>query len=418
MPQIVTMPSVVADSSEATLHVWHVAPGDQVSAGAPLGEIETEKAVIELTSPAAGTVARLLAEAGASVPVGEPVAVVLEAGETEADLDAALDVSAQTSRGKEPVSASHPEPGDVPESRSETEGTPARTFISPLARRRAKELGLAPESIAGSGPGGRIVRADVERAADPVHELQAAEAPDHGTLPETGPSGRREPLTPMRRAIANRVTTSKSTIPHFYLATDLQVDELLRLRSELNTSQETLGGARITVNDLLLKALGHALREVPEANTIWNGDAITRFDHADVAIAVATSGGGLLTPVVKGVETLSLGALAARTQELKSRAEQGRITGDELEGGSFSLTNLGMYGIREFYAIVNPPHSGILAAGSTRRVPVITDTGEVSSRSVMTVTLSADHRIIDGAVAARLLNTVQRCVEHPLSMLI
>jgi pyruvate dehydrogenase E2 component (dihydrolipoamide acetyltransferase) len=273
-------------------------------------------------------------------------------------------------------------------------------------RRLARERGIALEQLVGTGPGGRIVRRDLEAAPAPQPKAAPAPAaPAEGGYTDV-------PLTGMRRAIARRLTESKTTVPHFYVTAHCRVDKLLALRAEINQTAPR----KISVNDFVLKAVAGALMRVPAANAIWLGDGIRRFDHVDLAVAVAIDG-GLLTPVVRGVDSLSLVAVAASVVDLAERARAGRLQQHELEGGSFSVSNLGMYGVDEFSAILNPPQSGILAVSAAKQQPVI-ENGELAVGTVMTVTLSADHRVIDGAVAAEWMAAFVALIENPLGMLL
>ena len=418
MATVVRMPEVLANTSEAVLQTWLVSVGQQVSIGDPLAEIETEKALVEYASEVQGTVARLIAESGATITVGDPIAVVLGPGESEADIDpnlngAAAPAPVTEANGTEvPVRVAEPSPT--------VDGR--RLFATPLVRRLAKERGIALETVTGTGPGGRIVRRDLDRL--PVAEPAAA-APDEASVaaetsaPQPLPaswtlgSGYSDiPLTGMRKAIARRLTESKSTVPHFYVAADCQVDRLIELRRNVNEAADR----KASLNDFVLKAVAGALVEVPEANAVWNGDSIRRFDGVDIAVAVAVDD-GLLTPVLRGVDKAALSSLSAQVADMAERARAGRIQQHELEGGSFSVSNLGMYGVTEFSAILNPPQAGILAVGAATQRPVVVD-GQLDVATVMTVTLSADHRVIDGAVAARWMAAFVRRIENPLTILI
>lgn len=442
MATIITMPAVVADVTEAALQNWLVSVGDTVTSGQVIAEIETEKATVDLEAEAAGTVGRLLIDPGTSVAVGEPIAVLVEEGEDGAAIDreiASSDAAADSS-AQQPV----PQDTEAPTTRRDTREqavdsapspapTPSagpRVFSSPLARKLAKDHDVELSSLEGSGPNGRILRRDVEAAAAqqaigqdsapsrtaPVAE-PVASAQMRSPIPsKTSVEGDYQdvPLSGMRRAIARRLTESKTTVPHFYVSLDVEMDGLLALRRQVNDAlAETEHKA--TVNDLLLKALGGALTEVPAANATWQGESIRRYTGVDVSVAIATED-GLLTPVVSGLEKLSLSSLCHTMTDYKQRAATGRIRQQELEGGSFSLTNLGMYGTREFSAILNPPQSGILAVGVAEQRPVVRD-GELTVATVMSCTLSADHRVIDGAVAAQLLAAFKRRVENPMSIL-
>jgi pyruvate dehydrogenase E2 component (dihydrolipoamide acetyltransferase) len=337
--------------------------------------------------------------------------VLIAAGETEADIDAVLGATA----------ASLPEPPLVElveTSRTHDPATPtsSRLFISPIARIRARENGIDLSNIHGTGPNGRIVRADVEAAittggAEPM-PATSGPSTSSGTEASSGAEYTAIPHTGMRRAIARRLTESKSTVPHFYLTTECRVDDLLALRRQINASLPV----KISVNDFVVKAAAAAFAEVPEANVTWTDTHLRQWHSVDIAVAVATEG-GLLTPVVRGVDALSLGGVSSRIAELVRRAREGRLRQDELEGGSFSVTNLGMYGTLEFSAILNPPQSGILAVGAAKPQAVVID-GELAVATVMRCTLSVDHRAVDGALAARWLAAFTAKIENPVSMLI
>lgn len=437
MATIITMPAVVADATEAALQDWLVKIGDTIAAGQPIAEIETEKATVELQAEFPGTIGRLLIQPGTSVAVGEPIAVLVEAGEDEASVDKQI----ASAGGASHSLAEHPVPEDTeaPTTRPDTrptapdttqepsrniQGRDSRIFGSPLARKLAKELGVDLSALAGSGPNGRILRGDVQAARrQQAATLEPTPKPEETVvLSPTAASqsaGARNfqyvPLSGMRKAIARRLTESKTTVPHFYVSIDVEMDALLALREQIN--QDSLpAGQKATVNDLVLKALGGALVDVPAANASWQGDAIRRYSTVDVSVAIATAD-GLLTPVVRGVESLTLSSLGRTMGDYKERAAAGRIRQQELEGGSFSLTNLGMYGTREFSAILNPPQAGILAVGAAEQRPVVRDS-QLAVATVMSCTLSADHRVIDGAVAAQLLTAFKTRIENPLSILL
>lgn len=454
------MPAILAGAEEAAVQTWLVAHGDSVTVGQPLAEIETDKAVVELTAESAGTIGRLLVPEGDTVAVGDAIIALLAQGDDDAALAAALAAAG----GTEPPSAGEPagaedavptaavrEPdghsavsGPVPAQPRETAasaGFPAvertdgrRLFASPLVRRIAVEHQITLGEIPGTGPNGRIMRRDVERflaerAAAPTRlpveaaasttraEPVAAPKPfEPVAAPQPSePSGEYVdvPLSRMRRAIARRLTESKSAVPHFYLVADCRVDELLALRRTVNENAPR----KISVNDFVVKAAAGALMDVPDANVAWNGDSVRRFSGVDIAIAVAGND-GLSTPVVRQANRLSLGELSATAAELASRAREGRLKQHELEGGSLSVSNLGMYGTAQFSAILNPPQAAILAVGAARRAPVVTEDGELVVGDVMTVTLSADHRAIDGAIAAQWLAAFQRRIENPLTILV
>jgi pyruvate dehydrogenase E2 component (dihydrolipoamide acetyltransferase) len=434
MATIITMPAVVADATEAALQNWLVSVGDTIASGQPIAEIETEKATVELEAEAAGTVGRLLIDPGTSVAVGEPIAVLAEPGEDEAAIDRQIASAggATDSAAQQPVPQDTEAPTTHRDTREQavdrtadpvpTPAPGARVFSSPLARKLAKDLGVEVTALNGSGPNGRILRRDVEAAAQ-----TPAQGPATGTTaPTRTPSpvppavpaegnAQDVPLSGMRRAIARRLTESKTTVPHFYVSVDVEMDALLALRRQVNDALAATE-QKATVNDLLLKALGGALSEVPAANATWQGDSIRHYTSVDVSVAIATED-GLLTPVVRGLQSLSLSSLCRTMTDYKERAGTGQFRQQELEGGSFSLTNLGMYGTREFSAILNPPQAGILAVGAAEQRPVVRD-GELAVAAVMSCTLSADHRVIDGAVAAQLLAAFKRRIEHPMSILL
>jgi pyruvate dehydrogenase E2 component (dihydrolipoamide acetyltransferase) len=397
MATIVRMPEVLAGSTEAALQSWLVAVGDTVAVGQPLAEIETEKAMVEYAAEIDGVLVSLLVEPGESVSVGTPIGVIAAAGD-EVDVASLLagDVSG-------PPAA--PVPG-------------ARLFASPLVRRMANERGLDLSTVSGSGPGGRIVRRDIDalpaQAAPAAPRVESAAPPTSGEpAPAPAPSGYTDlPHAGMRRAIARRLTESKSTVPHFYLTADCRVDALLELRASVNETS----ARKISVNDFVVKAVAAAFVDVPEANVIWTDTATRRFDAVDLAVAVSTDG-GLLTPVLRGVDSMSLSSVSAAIVDLAERARTGRLKQQELDGGSFAISNLGMYGVDEFSAILNPPQSGILAVGAAKPRPVVDGT-RVTVGTVMTVTLSADHRVVDGALAARWLAAFVARIEHPLGILI
>jgi pyruvate dehydrogenase E2 component (dihydrolipoamide acetyltransferase) len=427
MATTIRMPEVLANVTEAAVQKWLVAPGDTIEVGQPFAEIETEKAVVEYTAETAGTVLQLLIGEGDAVDVGAPIALVGEAGEV-APASPAADPSAASAGGSvvvAPSDAAAPPavaPAAAPAARAASPAPAAddRRFISPLVRRLAREHGLDLASVVGSGPEGRIVRRDIEAllggAPAPTAATPAAPAPtpaapaavpaDPASLePELIPASR------MRKTIARRLTESKSSVPHFYLTADCRVDRLLELRREINA----IDGVKISVNDLIVKAVAAAFMDVPEANTTWTDEGMLRHRTADIAIAVSLDD-GLVTPVVRGVERLSVTALSAAIGDLASRARSGGLKQHEIEGGSFAVSNLGMFGTQEFSAIINPPQAGILAVGAARQAPVVVD-GALEVGTVMTVTLSADHRVLDGALAARWLAAFVARIENPVSIL-
>ena len=422
------MPEVAANATTAVLHDWSVAEHAEFSAQDVLATVETDKAVVDVEAEAPGVVLKLLVEPGTTVEVGAPIAVLGEAGDVAGDLAAVLD-----SLGVADAGSASPDPEGAPDEPLSPELPAAlvpatvaaagmnasaaasggnghgRIFASPLARRLARDAGLALEGIAGTGPGGRIVRRDVEAATRTrAQPPQPAAAPAVQVAPG---SWTEVPHTPMRRAIARRLAESKQTIPHFTVRATLRVDELLRLRRELAAV-----GTDVSVTDLLLVAAGRAHTAVPRMNAVWTPDAMRQFSSVDVALAVATDT-GLLTPVVRGIDRMPLAAVAATVRDLVARARGGRLRQDELEGGSLTLTNLGMHGTEEFAAIINPPQSAILAVGAARQEAVVVD-GALAVATVLRVTLSADHRVVDGALAAEWVSAFGLAVEQPLRLLV
>lgn len=424
MVQIIRMPEVLAGTASAGIQTWMVTPGATITTGQTLAEIETDKAVIDFAAETDGVVGRLLAAEGDTVAVGAPIVVLIAEGDGAAEIDAALaaEGAADASRAESAVTASTT---DATRSAAVPEEAPERRFVSPLVRRLAREKGVDLALISGTGPNGRIVRRDLDRhlaAAPPSQEPATASAAATAqplqaceTAADSSDAGDFEdvPIDRMRRAIARRLTESKSSVPHFYLVAECRVDALLALRAQVNTAT----AHKVSVNDFVVGAVGRALADVPAMNAIWNEDSIRRFSAADVSVAVSTDG-GLLTPVIRGVDRLSLSQIRDAVVDLAERARSGRLRQHELEGGSFTVSNLGMHGVSEFSAIINPPQSGILAVGAAARVPIVRDDGGIGVGTVMKVTLSADHRVVDGAVAAQWLAAFQRRIENPLSVLV
>lgn len=422
MATIIRMPSVLAGASEAAIAKWLVKPGDSISEGSPFAELETEKAVVEYNAEVSGTIGRLVIPEGGSGEIGAPIAVLIEAGETDADIDAALgdeggavaEAPAAAPAEAAPVAAPvavevpAPAPAAAPVAAPvAVVATGGRSFASPIARKLARERGLDLSAVQGTGPGGRIVRRDLDSAP----ALSAPAAPAAAAVP--APQGSVEiPHTGMRKAIARRLTESKSTVPHFYLTAECKVDALLALREQINAYSPV----RVSVNDLVVKAAAMAFVDVPDANVTWTDTALIKHGSVDISVAVSTDG-GLVTPVVRNITNKSVSAVSAEIKELVGRAQDKRLKQDELEGGSFSISNLGMYGTLEFAAILNPPQSGILAVGAAKEQPVVID-GQLTVAKVMRCTLSADHRAIDGALAAQWLAAFTDRIENPVSLLV
>jgi pyruvate dehydrogenase E2 component (dihydrolipoamide acetyltransferase) len=412
MARFIRMPSVMANATDAVLSQWLTSAGKTIAVGDPLAEIETDKAVVEYAAEVEGTVGRLLVEPGARVVVGHPIAVVLDEGEAASAVPVEAEDAAEAGPGAAVTPAGEPAAAERGVREPAAEENPGRRlFASPIARRVAAQRGIEITLLTGTGPNGRIVRRDVDSyGAAPAGAAPGARA---ASTPSTGGGHRDVPLSGMRRAIAQRLTESKSTVPHFYVTAHVRADRLLALRQELNVSSPR----KISVNDLVVKAVAQAMVEQPAANAIWNGDSIRYFESVDVAVAVAVTG-GLLTPVVRGVERLGLVELSTRIAELASGARTGRLQQHQLEGGSFTVSNLGMHGVDEFTAIINPPQAGILAVAAAKPGPLVDPDGRLAVGNVMTITLSADHRVIDGALAADWIAVLVNRLESPGSLLV
>ena len=427
----ILMPALSPTMEEGTLAKWLVKEGDTVSSGDILAEIETDKATMEFEAVDEGTVGRILiAEGTAGVKVNTPIAILVEDGESAdavpAPKAAAPAVAPATSAAPAPAPAAA-----TPAPAASSGG--ARVIASPLARRLAKEKGLDIASLKGSGPHGRIVKADVEAAA--AAPRAAAPAPAAApaapaAAPASAPAGMsastvaklyegREytevALDGMRKTIAARLTEAKQTIPHFYLRREVRLDALMAFRGQLNKQLEGRG-VKLSVNDFIIKACANALQAVPDANAVWAGDRILKLTPSDVAVAVAVEG-GLFTPVLKDADKKTLSTLSAEMKDLAGRAKTKKLAPHEYQGGSFAISNLGMFGIENFDAVINPPHGAILAVGAGLKKPVVKADGEVGVATVMSMTLSVDHRVIDGALGAALLQAIVDNLENPLSML-
>ena len=412
----VKMPEVAAGATHAVISRWLVNEGTEVAIGQQIVEIETDKAVVEYAAEEAGPLTKILAQAGEEVAVGDPIAVIGEDSEAHASPASQPATPVEPATPAPPVATPVAEAPASPAAVKSEEKSDDRIAISPIARKLARENELELETLQGTGPGGRIVRRDVEAAlsAPPPAAAPQAAAPTSKEIASqdysSSYSGR--PHSSMRKAIARRLTESKSTVPHFYLEADCQVDQLMELRAKVNEASSI----KISVNDFVVRAVAAAFMEVPEANVVWTPDQMLHYESVDLSIAVATDG-GLLTPVLRGVEKRSLSSIAMTIRDLAERSRAGKLRQDELEGGSFAITNLGMYGTQSFAAIINPPQSGILAVGAASPRPIVVD-GEIAVRQVMSVTLSADHRAVDGALAAQWLAAFKKYIENPLSMLV
>lgn len=411
----ILMPALSPTMEEGTLAKWLVAEGDTVKSGQIIAEIETDKATMEFEAVDEGRIGKLLVAAGtAGVKVNAPIAVLVEDGEALTATPKAAVAKAEGAVAA--AAATAPKP------------TGTRVFASPLARRIAHEKGLDLTTVAGSGPHGRIIRADVEgvKAAPAVAVVAPKPAPVAAGFP-TGLATEtvlkmyadraytEVPLDGMRRTIAARLTEAKQTIPHFYLRRSVRLDTLMALREQLNKGLEGRG-VKLSVNDFIIKASALALQTVADANAVWAGDRILRLKPSDVAVAVAIEG-GLFTPVLKDAETKSLSALSLEMKDLAARAKSKKLAPHEYQGGSFAISNLGMMGIENFDAVINPPHGAILAVGAGIKQPVVLADGSLGVATVMSMTLSVDHRVIDGALGATLMAAICANLENPIGML-
>jgi pyruvate dehydrogenase E2 component (dihydrolipoamide acetyltransferase) len=423
MPIEILMPALSPTMTEGTVSRWLKNEGDKVASGDVIAEIETDKATMEVEAVDEGTMGKIVVAAGTeNVKVNDVIALLLGDGEDKAALSSAAKAPPKAAAAPEPApepakAAASPAPAKVaaPAPATAANGhapSAGRLFASPLARRLAKDGGIDLSTITGSGPHGRIVRADVEQAAKSPKPKQApaAKAP-------TGPVDSFElvPHTGMRKVIARRLTEAASTVPHFYLTIDLQIDALMKLRAELNKVGED-ENFKLSVNDFVVKASALALRRMPEVNSAWSEDGMMRFNAVDVAVAVALPA-GLITPIVRDADKKTLPQISNEVKALVERAKAGKLKPEEFQGGSFSVSNLGMYGISNFTAIINPPQSCILAVGAGEQRAVVVD-GAVVVKTMMSCTMSCDHRVVDGALGAQFLAKVRKLIENPLSMML
>ena len=418
----VIMPKVDMDMSHGRVLAWRVKEGQTVEKGEPLFDIETDKAAMEVESPASGTV-RDLVEENVDVAIGEPVAFIYADGESNL-VPAEAPASAAIKSQPDPFPSTDQPAGSIAETEvTISSGGPGRNGAavddspngklraSPVARRIARENGIDLARISGSGPRGRIMREDVE-------SWIAASSTSPAVFPEESPTqrsnGQLVPNSPMRKVIAKRLQESKQSAPHFYLTMDCQADEFLA--SRLKIDQAMPEGKKVSVNDMIVMAAAKALLAVPEVNASWHDEHIELFPSANIAIAVAIEG-GLVTPVIHHADSLSLSEISDRSAALARSARAGELGRDDLASGTFTISNLGMYGIREFAAVINPPQGAILAVGACEKRPVVNgDTLDIAT--MMTVTLSCDHRVVDGAVGARWLQAFKGLVENPMAMLL
>ncbi|MGD0103792.1 MAG: pyruvate dehydrogenase complex dihydrolipoamide acetyltransferase [Rhodopila sp.] len=456
----ILMPALSPTMTEGTLARWLKKEGDKIKAGDVIAEIETDKATMEVEAVDEGVLGKILVQDGAAnVKVNEPIAVLVEAGETIPSEAAPAPKPQAAAPSAQPQAASPPPaaPSSLPPSPSPPSAPPAsasspapianghagagdRVFASPLARRMAAQAGIDLSALKGSGPNGRIVRADIEAAREggsaPAASALAPGAAASSPTPEVAPP----PAAPVgkatapaitaphtviahstvRKVIARRLTEAKSTIPHFYVSMDIEIDAMVGLLGQLNAkapAKDTPGTYLITINDMVIKAAAATLRKVPTVNASWTDDGMVFYNDVDISVAVSIPD-GLITPIIRQADTKGLATISREMKDLAARARSGKLKPEEFQGGGFSISNMGMFGVSEFSAIINPPQAAILAVAAGRKRPVVNRDGELAVATVMTCTLSVDHRVIDGALGATWLRAFKQVVEDPLSLLL
>ena len=425
MPIEILMPALSPTMEEGNLAKWLVKEGDSIESGDVIAEIETDKATMEVEAVDEGVVGKIIIPEGTEgVKVNELIALLLEDDEDSAALENYAANSggapAPTANKEEAPAAESAAPASAPATSS---NSGERVFASPLAKRVAEQKGVDLSGISGTGPHGRIIKADVEEA--PVGGATTSVAGPTTALVGRNPQETTDiPLNNMRKVIAKRLQESKQQVPHFYLSVDLELSKLLAARKQLNAAAEaSIAGKedaplpyKISVNDMVVKAVAMSLRDVPEANASWAGDKIIQYNNVDLSVAVAIDG-GLITPIVRNADQKSLSSMSNELKDLIKRARAGKLAPEEFQGGGFSISNLGMFGIKNFNAIINPPQSCILAVGAGEKRVIVGDSGEFKAVDMMTVTLSSDHRVVDGAVGAMFLQAFKRYIENPISMM-
>jgi pyruvate dehydrogenase E2 component (dihydrolipoamide acetyltransferase) len=408
MATLLRVPEVAAGATEVVVSEWLVDEGDGITAGAPVVALETDKAVVEMESEVGGLLLRRLVEAGTSVAVGAPLLLVGTQADADSDVDALLAELGATAAVPAGVAGAT---SDL-KSASAPASNGKRIFATPLSRRLLAAAGILLEEVTGTGPNGRITKKDAEQAvARKAVSVPRTPEPTQATAAPPGTRFTEVEHSRVRRAVAARLSASKQTVPHFYLKRAVRIDELLALRSELND----VSSQKISVNDLVIRAVAVAHTEVPAANVIWTEEAMRMFDTVDVGVAIASER-GLVTPVLRGVEATTPTGVARQVQGFVEAANGGKLAQRDLEGGSITVTNLGMYGVEEFAAIINPPQAAILAVGAGTAQPVVTH-GAVEVATVMNLVLSVDHRAIDGALAAQWMAALVATLERPLRLL-
>jgi pyruvate dehydrogenase E2 component (dihydrolipoamide acetyltransferase) len=427
MAELMRMPEISANMESAILASWSVAPGTTFAVGEIIAVIETEKAVVDYEAESAGVLVRALALEGSEVAVGDPIALIAAVGEVIDDPDAVLAQLGGVSHEQALVSNSEPalpSAGAASSASAPSVSAPSvavllveadgsgRQFSSPLARKLAREANIDLGPVVGSGPNGRIVRRDVQSAIAAHSSSGRASVPEaQSSVLVATETSRDIPHTKLRKIIASRLIESKTTAPHFYVRGTANIGDLLRMREQINEG----ASARVSVNDILIKAMAKAHAAVPALNVIWTPDSIRHFSSVDISVAISTER-GLVTPVIRGVDRLSVTEISMTVKDFAERAKEGRLQQQELEGGTTTISNLGMFGTEEFTAIINPPQASILAVGAGRDVPVVKD-GAVSIGTVASFVLSVDHRPVDGVDAAQWMKVFRELLEHPAKIL-
>jgi len=414
----ILMPALSPTMTEGKLARWVKAEGDAIAAGDVIAEIETDKATMEVEAVDEGVLGRILIPEGTEgIAVNTPIGILVAEGESVPDAPVApAGVQAAT-----PAPAAAPAvPATAPAAAPQAApaGGGRRLFASPLARRIAARKGIDLSTLKGSGPNGRIVRRDVEQAATAPAPVPAPKPAAPATPPVAAAGYESVPHSTMRKVIARRLTEAKSTVPHFYVEMDVELDALLALRSQLNAAapDEGPGAYKISVNDMLVKAAAITLRRVPKVNVAYTDDAMLVYDDVDISVAVSIPD-GLITPIVRNADTKGLRQISLETRDLVARARAGKLKPEEFQGGTFSISNMGMYGVKAFSAILNPPQAAILAIAAGERRPVVKG-NDITIATVMTVTLSVDHRVVDGALAAEWVSAFRTVVENPMSLVV
>ncbi|MGU3400851.1 pyruvate dehydrogenase complex dihydrolipoamide acetyltransferase [Brucellaceae bacterium D45D] len=443
MPIKITMPALSPTMEEGNLTKWLVKEGDKVSSGDVIAEIETDKATMEVEAVDEGIVAKLVvAEGTQGVKVNALIAILAADGEDVAEAakggDAAPKAEAPKAEAPKDEAKKEAAPAAAPVKAEQPAAAPVadkgnRVFASPLARRIAKEAGVDVGAVKGTGPHGRVVQRDVEaaiksggaQASAPQANAAASKPVSDDAVLKLFEEGSYEivPHDGMRKTIARRLVESKQSVPHFYLTIDCELDALLALRSQINaaaplikTEKGEVPAYKLSVNDLVIKATALALRDIPDANVSWTDGGMIRHKRADVGVAVSIPG-GLITPIVRNAETKTLSAISNEMKDLAKRARDRKLKPEEYQGGSTSVSNLGMFGVKDFAAIINPPHATIFAIGAGEQRAVVKN-GEIKVATVMSVTLSTDHRAVDGALAAEVAQAFKRYIENPMGMLV